>query len=171
MKDRCEKNVDILRKRKQQAVYEEDIKAIADALGTAREGVGSISKSRQLLDKCESHLAILKSKMGANDSDYLQISSAVANTALSLVIAEVNRNTDSRSTAKSAQEVITRIEGMDMDSQTRSRVSQNAVIIASNIAKIPSGFDKVNNELGGCLGYIIGFGALMLFGWLCSLCS
>ena len=171
MKDRCEKNVDILRKRKQQAVYEEDIKAIADALGTAREGVGSISKSRQLLDKCESHLAVLKSKMGANDSNYLQISSAVVNTALSLVIAEVNRNTDSKSTAKSAQEVITRIAGMDMDSQTRSRVSQNAVIIASNIAKIPSGFDKVNNELGGCLGYIIGFGALMLFGWLCSLCS
>ena len=171
MKDRCEKNVDILRKRKQQAVFEEDIKAIADALGAAREGVGSISKSRQLLDKCESHLAVLKTKMGASDSNYLQISSAVANTALSLVISEVNRNMDSKSTAKSAQDVITRIVGMDMDSQTRSRVTQNAAIIASNIARMPSGFDKVNNELGGCLGYIIGFGALMLFGWLCSLCS
>ena len=173
MKDRCKKNVDILRKRKQQEVFEEDIKAIAAALNVARDGIGSISKSRQLLDSCDSHLEVLKYKMGASDSNYLQISSAVANNALSLVIAEVNRNTDSRSTAKSAQEVITRIQGMDMDAQTRSRVTQNASIISSNIAMMPTGFEKVDNATGGCLGGILGYiilgGIIALIGGIASL--
>ena len=174
-KDRCKQNVDILHKRKQQAAYEGDIKAIAEELQSFKDAYSSISRARQLLDNCEPHLSVLKSNLGSSDNTYLQISSAVANNALSMVIDVINKDTSSRSNSKAAQEVITRISAMDLDSQTRSRVTQNASIIARNIAVMPTGFEKVDNATGGCLGsilgYLIWFGVIALIGGIISLFS
>ena len=165
-KDRCKQNVNILLKRKQHSAYESDIKAIAEELSSFKDAYSTISRAQQLIDKCTPHLSVLRSNLGSADNTYLQISSAVANNALNMVIEVINKDTSSKSNSKAAQEVIAKIAAMDLDSQTRSRVTQNASIIARNIATMPTGFEKVDNATGGCLSSILGY---IIFGGIIAL--
>ena len=153
-KDRCQKNVSVLRKRKEQSVYEKDIEAIVKELKSFETATASLSRVCLFLNNCKPHIDVLKSKLG-KDELYLKISSAIANNALSMIIEVVNR-TDKKSTVEEARDIINTISAMDLDYQTRERVEKNAIIISRNIAMRPSGFGMLGRSLRNFIETIIG---------------
>ena len=91
------------------------------------------------------------------------------------MIIEVVNRTDSKSTAEEARDIIYTISAMDLDDQTRERVEKNAMIISKNIAMMPSDFEKLDSETGGCLTLIrfviywgIFLGIILLLAYICD---
>ncbi|MBQ0086781.1 MAG: hypothetical protein KBS72_03735 [Bacteroidales bacterium] len=172
VKDRCLQNLNILKKQKEQSVVDKDIRSIASILESHKLKGDSISNATALIDSVQPYLNNIKATLGEYSEGYLSISSAIANHALSMIISVINKNTDSRSNSKAAKEAIEKIQKMDLDTSTKSRVSQNLSIISSNLAAMPSGYEKADRATGGCLsqilGYVIFFGIIALLAQLCS---
>lgn len=168
VKDRCKQNVDILLKRKEEAAYAYDINAIVDRLKALQNASPSVATASQFVDGCAPYLANLKTAMGSSNSTFIQISSAVANNALNMLIEAINKNPDSRPTAKAAQDVMLKLSSMVLDAETRKRVASNSSILAGNIARMPTGFEKADRATGGCLGQILGY---IIFGGIIALIS
>lgn len=174
-KDRCQQNVDILRKHKEQAGSSKDIETIVNLLQGLDARPNRMSSASDFVDECIPILSRLKVSLGANDELYIKICSAVANNALGFAIKLVNNNTESKSLAESAMVLIAKIEKLDMDIATRNRINTNKNTLTMNIIRMPSGFEKANSETGGCLGslvsYIIWFAILGAIAGLAQLCS
>ena len=92
-KDRCKENVDILQKiinnLPPMVVFADD-KAIKEELRKFCRLPKKISHAVTLLNNTKSHLQSMKSKLGANSSYYLKISTQVVGNALHNIIEEVN---------------------------------------------------------------------------------
>ena len=85
-KDRCQKNVDILREKKERSAYEKDLAAIALELKSFQASTPSIARARTLVNNCKPHLAVIRQNLGSQDDFYLKVSSAVANNALGMLM-------------------------------------------------------------------------------------
>lgn len=157
VKDRCRQNVDILKKRKSEAAYAKDIDALVSKIKAFQNAYASVSTASQFIDNCMPHLETLKSAMGATNTTFIQISSAIANNALNMLIEALNKNSDSRTMAKSAQEVMYKLSAMTLDAKTRERVTSNSLILAGNIGRMPTGYEKADRATGGCLSQILGW--------------
>lgn len=92
-KDRCKENVDILQNiinnLPPMEIFAED-KAIKEELRKFCRLPEKISHAVTLLNNTKSHLQSMKSKLGANNSYYLKISTQVVGNALHNIIEEVN---------------------------------------------------------------------------------
>lgn len=92
-KDRCDENVNILKKiiteLPPSEVFSED-KAIKEELRKFTRLPNKISFSRNLLNNTKPHLQAIKSKLGSSNGYYLKISTLVVVNALHNVIEEVN---------------------------------------------------------------------------------
>ena len=151
-KDRCHENVDILKKQKEQFGSKKDIEAIANLLHGLASRPKRISSAVSFVDECLPILARLKFSLGAQDELYIKISSAVANYALGFVIQIVNNDSESKSLAESAMNLINKIESLNVDLETRNRIKTNKGTLQMNIAHMPSTFQKIDEGTGGCLG-------------------
>ena len=161
-KDRCQQNVDILHKHKQQKGADKDIEAIVKLLQGLDSRPDRMSSAVSFVDECIPHITALQLSLGKSNDLYIKICSAVANNALGFAIKLVNRDTDSKSLAESAMSLIEKIENLDVDLNTRNRITTNKSTLKMNIARMPSGFDKVNDATDGCLGGIlVGIGELI----------
>lgn len=154
-KDRCQQNVNILLRRKEEAAYEKDITAIINRIKTFQKAFPSVDTAREFVEFCKPHLLALKSGMGASNPTYIQISSGIANNALNMIIDAINKKNDSKSAATAAQSLINSLLLFDLDETTRTRLSSNLQILTRNIANMPNGFEKADNALGGCLSGIL----------------
>ena len=136
-KDRCQKNVDILREKKERSAYEKDLAAIAVELKSFQASTPSIARARTLVNNCKPHLAVIRQNLGSQDDFYLKISSAVANNALGMLIDVVNRAQNSAvvamniangtlaTTLDSAVNAMAIIGQLDMTAQERSHFNTN----------------------------------------------
>lgn len=92
-KDRCQENVDILKKiianLPPKEVFDED-KAIKNELDKFSKSPSKIDYAITLLNNSKPYLQSIKRKLGSNNSYYLKVSTIVVGNALSGVIAEVN---------------------------------------------------------------------------------
>lgn len=160
-KDRCQKNVDILRKKKAQAAFTKDIEAIVAELKALQSASPSISRATTFVNNCKPHLAIIKSNLGSTNDEYLTISSAVANNALGMVISVVNSAQSSSNlalniangtlsqTINSAISAMSVIGSLDMTSSERSHFNQNNSTLSSLKSQLSSLSSYGRSSYGG----------------------
>lgn len=154
---RCKKNLEILKRKKEEEAISADVKFIANTLKAFQDKYECTSNARLLVETCKPHLETIKIQKGVSNELYIQISSAVANSALSMLVSTINKNSDSRSMAKDAMDVIKLILTLDVDTNTRERITHNSLILTRNLAQMPTDYQKVDNATGGCLSSILGY--------------
>lgn len=164
-KDRCQKNVDVLRKKKSQAAFAKDIEAIVSELKSLQSAYPSISRATSFVNTCKPHLAVIKSNLGSTNDEYLTISSAVANNALGMVISVVNSAQSSSnlavnisngtlaSTINSAITAMSVIGSLDMTSTERSHFNQNNSTLSSLKSQLSSLSSYGSSSYGGGATY------------------
>lgn len=132
-KDRCNQNVAILEKRKEEEVIGVDLLFIVNEIQSYQIKGASIENARNLVNNTVPHLNNIKSKLGSSNEVYLQVSSAVANNAMGMLIAVINNAQKLsmlsldvlQSKINSAISVMNLIGGLDMTSAERSRYNTN----------------------------------------------
>lgn len=164
-KNRCQKNVDVLRKKKSQAAFAKDIEAIVSELKSLQSAYPSISRATSFVNTCKPHLAVIKSNLGSTNDEYLTISSAVANNALGMVISVVNSAQSSSnlavnisngtlaSTINSAITAMSVIGSLDMTSTERSHFNQNNSTLSSLKSQLSSLSSYGSSSYGGGATY------------------
>ncbi len=180
-KDRCKKNVDILRKQKKQARTNGDVEAIVHLLEGLEERPDQMRSAFQFVDECVPILSKLKLSLGSNDELYIKVCSAVANQALGFTIKLVNRDTNSKQLAENAMSLIEKIETWDLDPDTRNRIATNKSTLRMNMMRLPAGtsssswLEKIDEDSNGCLTgmlkYVVYLAILGAIVWLAQLCS
>ena len=94
-KDRCQKNVDILEKKKKEAPPTEvknEAKAVIEELVRFCELPDKISHAVTLLKNTRNNLLAIKNKLGVTNAYYLKLSTQVVGNALHNIIEEVNES-------------------------------------------------------------------------------
>ena len=132
-KDRCNQNVAILEKRKEEEVIGVDLLFIVNEIQSYQIKEASTENARNLVNNTIPHLNNIKSKLGSSNEVYLQVSSAVANNAMGMLIAVINNAQKLsmlsldvlQSKINSAISVMNLIGGLDMTSAERSRYNTN----------------------------------------------
>ena len=160
IKDRCQKNVNILREKKERSAYETDLAAIAAELKSFQASTPSIARARTLINNCRPHLAIIRQNLGSQDDFYLKVSSAVANNALGMLIDVVNRAQNSSviamniangtlaTTLDSAVNAMALIGQLDMTAQVRSRFNTNNNTLSNLKSTLDSAMRQRNRAYG-----------------------
>lgn len=132
-KDRCNQNVAILEKRKEEEAIGIDLLFIVNEIQSYQIKEASIENARNLVNNTVPHLNNIKSKLGSSNEVYLQVSSAVANNAMGMLITVINNAQKVsmlslhvlQSQINSAISVMNLIGGLDMISTERSRYNTN----------------------------------------------
>ncbi len=165
VKERCQKNVAILKKQKEEGAIKDDLEFLAEALKSFHNGTKSIAATKMFINQCKPHLDNIKSASGASNDLYLQISSAIANNALSAVInvvniAQISQNHDISalsSTISSAQKCMDLIGTLDMTSQERNHFSKNKTSLANLATEAYLILAERDRKRGCIIWAIIGF--------------
>lgn len=168
-KDQIEKNIENIEDwiegasdRQRQGAIQEEIEFIADKLKSFQDSSNSISTAQTLVSSCKPKLDQIKSIIGSTDEFYIQVSSAVANNALGMLISVVNREQEKLkhdrsvlatlpNTISSALRVTNQIGSLDMDSDSRSRYSENKRTLSGindQLKQVSSGTS--GGSSGGC---------------------
>lgn len=136
-RDRCNQNVAILKKKKEEQVISSDLSFIAGELQSFKNKTSSIDNARNFVNICIPHLNNIKNQLGSSNSFYLQVSSAVANNAIGMLVRIINNaqqsvaiaTTSSLNSLKSkinaAISVMNLIGGLDMTSAERTHFNRN----------------------------------------------
>lgn len=163
-KDRCKENVDILKKIGPEYKAQKELNRIGeklkrfsakpigrDAIFTSLLGNGkSFSDINSFIDGCRSDLLLVRQKLGASNSLYLKISSAVASAAINALVEKINAAqqmvniTSDRDSLKgdvaSALSTMSKISSLDMTSECRNYFnSNNSTLNSINSQLNPSG--------------------------------
>lgn len=163
-KDRCKENVDILKKIGPEYKVQKELNRIGeklkrfsakpigrDAIFTSLLGNGkSFSDINSFIDGCRSDLLLVRQKLGASNSLYLKISSAVASAAINALVEKINAAqqmaniTSDRDSLKgdvaSALSTMSKISSLDMTSECRNYFnSNNSTLNSINSQLNPSG--------------------------------
>lgn len=165
-KDRCKENVDILKKIGPEYKVQKELNRIGDRLkrfsskSSDRDAIfsallrngKSFSDINSFVDGCYSDLMTVRQKLGASNSLYLKISSAVASAAINALVEKINAAqqmaniTSNRESLKgdvrSALSTMSKISSLDMTSECRNYFNNNN-----------STLNNINSQLnpsGGC---------------------
>lgn len=156
VKDRCKKNVDILNKRKEQEKIGADVEYVANELRRFKDKYATISAASELVSNCRPHLQVIANNLGKDNELYLQISTAVANNALGMLVSVINREQNSASQNISALEslkdsvdramsVMLTIGTLDMSSAERARLATNKQTLSEMRDQISAAVNKINS--------------------------
>lgn len=175
-KDRCDKNLVILEKKKEEKNIEDDMVAVANQLKTFQTKPSSIENAKKLINDCKPFLVSIKGQLGSQNNTYLQISSAVANNALGMIVTVINKAQDITSSPysysspitdlvnlktkiDSALNVMNMIGSLDMTSTEHNRFITNKNTlnslkshVNSVISSISSGSSPYGGNRGGSSG-------------------
>lgn len=162
-KDRCKENVDILKNirkeylvRKELAQLTTYIKELRRNDSTKNPLLGGMLFGRGIPDiertvvKCIPLLKSMKYKLGFGSDLYVDVSSAVASSAVNALVAVVNfqqalfrgANSELKSVISDAVRLMSTIGSLDMDAKTQDYYSRNKNTL--------EGIDKKLNPSGGC---------------------
>jgi len=149
-KNRIEENIENIEEwieeapeRQRQGAIQTQIEFVANKLKSFQSASDSITTAQNLVTSCKPKLNEIKSVLGSTDDFYIQISTAVANNALGMLISVVNREQEKLkydrvsaiislpTTISSALSVTNQIGSLDMDSDSRSRYNENKRTLSS----------------------------------------
>lgn len=164
-KDRCKENVEILEKIGPEHKVRKQIERIAKRLNDFKdESDGPFSELigypqiEQFVNSCRSDLMAIKEALGVNADLYINISSAVASTAINAVVKKLNAAqqmldtehiSDGRSSLRDdvmrARNVMRGISLLDMSAQCRSYFNANSDALDSIYTALDSIYDGICN--------------------------
>ena len=124
-KDRCNNNLKVLKKMKEEAAYKPDLDFIVKQIQNFLKQPNTLSNVKLLVTQCTPHLANLRSVLGDTNDLYIEISSAIANSALGMLVGVINENRRTSSLVNEAIITMDLIERLDMNSETRIRFNIN----------------------------------------------
>lgn len=136
-KDRCNQNLTILENKRVEKAISSDLSVVANKLEAFQNRVSSIDNANNLVVECIPHLNNIKVNLGNTNNLYLQISSAVANNALGMLVTVINNVQNAliphslsslntlREKINAANYVMNLIGNLDMTSSERSHYNTN----------------------------------------------
>lgn len=168
-KDRCKENVNILKKTGLEYKVQKELNRIGEKLKrfsakpvgqdaisifTSLLGSGkSFSDINSFIDGCKSDLLLVRQKLGASNSLYLKISSAVASAAINALVEKINTTqqmaniTSDRDSLKgdvsSAISTMSKISSLDMTTECRNYFNNNNATLNSIHSQL--------NSSGSCI--------------------
>ena len=162
-KDRCNQNLAILEKKKEEEAVGADVLFIANQLKVSQTESHTIENARDLVNNCKPHLASIKNQLGSQNDTYLQISSAVANSALGMIVTVINNAqnistspysysspltniVNLKSKVDSAINVMNLIGGLDMTSAERSHFNTNKSSLNNIKSQVDSAISSIPNH-------------------------
>lgn len=137
---RCKKNLDILKRKKEEGVIAADIAFVAKSLEEFQRKYKTISNARTFVSSCKPHLDAIANQLGAANELYIQISTAVANNALGMLVSVINEAQSNQlsiidGTLKSkiddALSVMSVIGCLTMSAQERKRFNENKATLSN----------------------------------------
>jgi hypothetical protein len=139
-KDRVNENINGIREWSETAPIKNDLAFITNSLKSFQNLNDTIINSKELVNTCKSKLQNIKGVLGSTDEFYLNISSAVVNNAMGMIISVVNEAQSGLeynptklltlpNIISQALSVIAIIESLDMHPETRQRFSENKLTI------------------------------------------
>lgn len=193
-KDRVKENIKSIKEWAETVPIKEDLAFITDKLKSFQNLNDSISNAKSLVNSCKGRLQNIRNILGSNDEFYLNISSAVVNNALGMMIEVVNdaQNGIEYNRAKllllpdvisNAVSVISVMNSLDMNSQTSLRYTENKSTI-TNIHRQLQGINRQSKsprgpvhspshstENEGCAPWVYFVGAIILLIIFANACS
>lgn len=132
-KDRCDRNLAILKRQKEKNATSADISIVVQAIKSFQIKSDSIDNAGAFVSECKPHLDNIKKKLGSTNDLYLKLSNTVASNALGMLITAINELQEKhsylmvlhKSDIEVALSVMSLIEGLDMTSSMRSRFNTN----------------------------------------------
>lgn len=135
-KERVADNINGMEEWAKMAPIQSDVKVITDKFQKLEYLPSSVDTAKSLVKETQSNLSNLKNILGSDDAFYLQISSAVVNHALGIIVAVVNeaqenvQNNHARLlklavATNEAESAVDSFRHVDMDDQTRQRYNEN----------------------------------------------
>ena len=137
---RCKKNLDILKRKKEEETISTDIAFLANSLKEFQLKYMSIDNARAFVNSCKPHLDAIAAQLGSTNELYIQISTAVANNALGMLVSVINEAQNNRisvidGTLKrkidDALLVMSIIGGLTMNAQERRRFNENKATLSN----------------------------------------
>lgn len=175
-KDRCDKNLAILIKKKEEKPIEADILFISNQLKAFQTKTDTINNAKDLVVNCKPYILKIRNQLGSQNNTYLQISSAVANNALGMIVNVINHAqsysfspysysysstltniVDLKSKIDSAINVMNLINGLDMTSSERNHFDTNKTSLNNLKNQVDSAVRSISSKTasntsssGGC---------------------
>ncbi len=136
---------------------------IANQLKVFQTESHTIENARDLVNNCKPHLVSIKNQLGSQNDTYLQISSAVANNALGMIVTVINNAqnistspysysspltniVNLKSKVDSAINVMNLIGGLDMTSAERSHFNTNKSSLNNIKSQVDSAISSIPNH-------------------------
>ncbi|WP_299095016.1 hypothetical protein [uncultured Winogradskyella sp.] len=152
-RDRIKQNSEGIQEWAETAPIQEDLVYITGKLKSFQDSNNSMANAKALVLACKSRLQNIRGILGSNDEFYLNISSAVVNNVLGMVIEVVNESQSGIEYNRSkliilpkivseAVSVISSIGSFDMNSLTRIRYNENK----NTITNINSQLSRIRNQ-------------------------
>lgn len=158
---RCKKNLEILKQKKEEGAISADIAFVAKSLEEFQRKYKTVGNARLFVNSCKPHLDSIASQLGATNDLYIKISTAVANNALGMLISVINDAQSNQlsiidGTLKSkiddALSVMSIISGLAMTAQERRRFNDNKATLSNIRDQVTTITRKMNekNNSNGC---------------------
>lgn len=134
--NRCKKNIEILKSKKEESnisIHIENIKQLLEKFSKANH---SISNANQFVEDCLPHLEKISAALGTSNELYIKISSAIAMNAMGMAVKVINENPKSTSLIYQGIELFQKLEKLDVDEQTKTRITVNNATLSINLSNI-----------------------------------
>jgi hypothetical protein len=135
-KDRIKENIDGIEEWAKKAPVKKEFEFVVNKLVAFGDANSTIKNARDLVSSCKPKLQYIKSILGSSDEDYLNLSNAIANNALGMLVTVINDEQGNqlvgigyfdilKSVLEEALAVAKEIEGLDMKSEQRTHFIAN----------------------------------------------
>lgn len=135
-KDRIKENLDGMQEWAKTAPVKKEFEFIIGKLVAFRNSNDSIENAKNLISACKPKLQVVKSILGSNNDEYLNLSTAVANNALGMLVSVINTEQQSlnsqlgyfeslKTALRGALSVSKEIETMDMKTDQKAHFNTN----------------------------------------------
>lgn len=137
---RCKKNLDILKRKKEEGAISADVAFVAKSLEEFQRKYKTISNARTFVNSCKPHLDAIANQLGSTNELYIQISTAVANNALGMLVSVINDAQNNpvsvidgtlKHNIDDALSVMAIIGGLAMNEQERKRFNENKATLSN----------------------------------------
>lgn len=146
-KDRIKENIDGIEEWAKTAPVKKEFEFIIKKLVAFRNASDTIENARDLVSSCKPKLQSMKSILGSSNEEYLNLSTAIANNALGMLVTVINDEQNNplveighfdtlKSALRGALAVSKEIESLDMKPEQRTHFNTNYSTLISIASKL-----------------------------------
>ena len=158
---RCQKNLNILKSKKDEGAAAADIAFIIKSLEELQRKYKSISTARAFVNSCKPRLDAIAAQLGVTNELFVKISTAVANNALGVLVSAINEAQGNsvaivdgtlKSKIDDALSVMSTIGSLTMTQQERHRFNENKATLSNMRDQVMAIANKIKerNSSNGC---------------------